>query len=289
MSIPREHMLGGDTPFCFLAIPMMLIPAALTRTVIFPGSILPTANNPHAVAPMVALWLVATLALGKGWCSFGCFFGGLEEGVSTLARKPRLKQLDPRWRWGPWAVLAAIVLLSAATLSPTYCMWLCPFKAVTEYPEVRDLETAIQAGVFGLLFLALVLVLPFLTKRRTQCAWFCPFGAFQSLFNKVNAFDIRIDRDKCLDCVACQRACPTLALNATSVSEGQTLLSCMKCGACVDTCPSGAAVWHVKGTKVASSPEVARLLFLYGAWGFAVLFGGSIITHSLARLLGFLV
>ena len=78
MSIPVERMLSGDTPFCFLAIPMMILPAALTRTVIFPGSILPTASNPHAIASMVALWLAATLVLGKGWCSYGCFFGGIE-------------------------------------------------------------------------------------------------------------------------------------------------------------------------------------------------------------------
>ncbi|MEN6601663.1 MAG: hypothetical protein ABFD86_04545, partial [Bryobacteraceae bacterium] len=30
MSIPVEKMISGDTPFCFLAIPMMILPAALT-------------------------------------------------------------------------------------------------------------------------------------------------------------------------------------------------------------------------------------------------------------------
>jgi ferredoxin-type protein NapH len=37
MSISVEKMITGDTPFCFLAIPMMLVPAALNRTLIFPG------------------------------------------------------------------------------------------------------------------------------------------------------------------------------------------------------------------------------------------------------------
>src|SRR5690348_7961466 len=80
MSIPLERMVSGDTPFCFMVIPMVLVPAALTRTIIFPGSILPTASNPHAIAAMVGLWLALTLVLGKAWCSFGCFFGGIEEG-----------------------------------------------------------------------------------------------------------------------------------------------------------------------------------------------------------------
>jgi ferredoxin len=289
MSIPIEKMLSGDTPFCFLVIPMTIIPAALTKTIIFPGSILPTASNPHAIATMVALWVLATLVLGKAWCSFGCFFGGLEEGFSALAKKARINKINPRWRLVPWAVLAAIVLLSAATFEPTYCRWLCPFKTVTEYPEVRSVETAIQAGIFLSLFSGLVVVLPVLTKRRTQCAFFCPFGAFQSLFNKITAFDIRIDRDKCADCVSCQNSCPTLALDKDSIGRGKTLLACMKCGACVDVCHKGAAVWHVKGTAPNASPERARLLYLYGAWAFATMFGGDIIASSLQKLFGLVV
>ena len=289
MSIPVERMLSGDTPFCFLAIPMMIVPAALTRSVIFPGSILPTASNPHAIASMVSLWLAATLVLGKGWCSYGCFFGGIEEGFAAAARKPVLKKIDPRWRWMPWAVLALIVLLSAATLEPVYCMWLCPFKAVTEYPQVRSLETAAQAGIFIALFAGLVVALPLLTKKRTQCSFLCPFGAFQSIFNKTSAIDVRIDSARCVPCNLCEKNCPTYSIDAGAVARGKPKMSCMKCGACVDSCPRGAAVWHIKGTKVGTAAERARLLQLYAAWAFAVMFGGSIIAQTLTKLFGLVV
>jgi ferredoxin-type protein NapH len=289
MSISAERMISGDTPFCFLAIPMMILPAALTRTVIFPGSILPTASNPHAIAAMVGLWLAATLVLGKGWCSYGCFFGGLEEGFASMTKKPRIKKLDPRWRWMPWAVLAAIVLLSAALVEPVYCSWLCPFKAVTEYPAVRSLETAAQAGIFIALFLGLVVVLPFLSKKRTQCSFLCPFGAFQSIFNKTSAIDVRLDTAKCVPCNLCEKSCPTLSIDREAVKAGQPMMSCMKCGACVDVCPRDAAVWHIKGTEVGASPERARLLQLYAAWAFAAMFGGSIIANTLTRLFAMLV
>ena len=285
MSIPIERMIGGDTPFCFLAIPMMIVPAALTKTLIFPGSILPTPSNPHAVAPMIALWLAATLVLGKGWCAYGCFFGGIEEGFAALAKKPRIRKVDPRWRWAPWAVLAAVVLISAATYEAFYCSWLCPFKAVTEFPEVRSAQTVLQAGLFGSLFIGLVLVLPFLTKLRTQCAFFCPFGPFQALSNKLSVFEIRMDRTKCADCVTCRRACPIRVLDETSVARGRAGMSCMKCGACVDACTKDAVRWHIKGTSLTASPETARLLYLFPAWAFAILFGGSIIAGTLTTLL----
>jgi len=289
MTIPFDSVLTGDVPFCFLAIPMTIVPAALTSTIIFPGSILATPSNPHAIVPMIVLWLVATIVLGKGWCAYGCFFGGIEEGVAALPRTARIKTVDRRWRWAPWGVLAAVVLLSAATFSPTYCAWLCPFKAVTEFSEVNSLQTAAQAGIFSSLFIGLVLVLPFLTKLRTQCTILCPFGAFQSLFNKLSVFEVRIDRGKCTDCATCRRACPTLSLDAGSAAQGRAMMSCMKCGACVDACTKGAVVWHIKGTSISASPETARLLYLYPAWGFATMFGGSIIASSLEKMVHLVV
>jgi ferredoxin-type protein NapH len=290
MSVPMERMLSGDTPFCFMVIPVTLVPAALTKTIIFPGSILPTASNPHSIAMMIALWLLATVILGKAWCSYGCFFGGLEEGFSSIANKARIRKINPRWRLAPWAILVAIVLLSAATYEPVYCKWLCPFKAVTEFPQVRSTQTALQFGIFIALFLGLVVVLPFLTKRRTQCAFFCPFGAFQSIFSRTSIFEVRIDKEKCgAGCLLCQNNCPTLAINQDSIHAGKTLTSCMRCGACVDVCRKDAAVWHIKGTPVGLKPERARLLFLYAGWVFATMFGGGIIAHSLERLIGLVV
>jgi ferredoxin-type protein NapH len=282
MSIPMERMLSGDTPFCYLAIPMMILPAALMRTIIFPGSILPTASNPHSVAVMIGLWLAGALVLGKGWCAYGCFFGGIEEGFASVARKARIRNLSPRWKLVPWAVLVAVVLLSLALLEPVYCTWLCPFKTVTEFAEIRTVETAVQTGIFLSLFAGLVVVLPLLTKKRTQCAFFCPFGAFQSLFNKINIFDIRIDRARCADCGVCQRGCPTLALDEQSVASGSALLACMRCGACVDACHKDAARWHIKGTS--TKPETARLMYLYAAWAFATMFGGNIIAGGIEKL-----
>jgi len=286
MGIPIEEMIAGRTPFCFLPIPLLILPAALTKTLVFPGSILPGGGMAGGgMAMMVGLWLAITLVVGKGWCSYACFFGGIEEGMAALPKKAKWSKLDPRLRMVPWAVLLAMVLLSLALFEPAYCMWLCPFKAVSEYVAARNTVGLVQNGIFVVLFAALVIVLPLLTKKRTQCTFLCPFGAFQSIFNKTSAFDIKIDRTRCSPCVLCQKSCPTMSLTDDSIKKGETLMSCMKCGACVDACPKGAAVWHIKGTEVAVKPERARLMFLYAAWATAVMFGGTIITQGLATLL----
>lgn len=289
MSITLDQMVTGNTPFCFLVIPMTLVPAAVTKTIIFPGSILPTEGNPHAVASMFALWIMATLALGRGWCAYACFFGGIEEGFASLLKNTRVKRIDRKWTLMPWAVLVAMVVLSTATLTPIYCEWLCPFKAVTEFEELNSFRSIVQAGIFVSLFFGLVVVLPLLTKRRTQCAMFCPFGPFQSLFNKISPFEILIDRQKCTDCQACEKICPTLSLSEEAVKQGKTPMSCTRCGACVDVCSKDAALWHIRGTSIKAPTHVARTMFLLAAWFFAVLFGGGILVQSLGKILGLLV
>jgi polyferredoxin len=290
MGIPMEEMIAGRTPFCFMPIPTMILPAALTRSVPFPGTLAAGGGaSGEGIAVMVGLWLAFAIVLGKAWCSYACFFGGIEEGVAAIPAKPRIRNLDKRWRFVPWAVLLAIVLLSLAFFEPAYCVWFCPFKAVTEYIAARNLLGLIQNIIFVLLFTALVIVLPWLTKKRTQCAFWCPFGAFQSLFNKISAFTVKIDRTRCRPCLLCKNACPNVSITDEAIQRGEALMTCMKCGACVDACPRHAVNFHIKGTGAEANPERARLMFLYSAWALAVMFGGTIIAQGLSTILHFIL
>jgi len=262
MALSRATMIEGGAPFCHLVIPMTIIPAALTKTIIFPGKIL----GRYSIAGMFVLWIGVSLALGRGLCSWFCFFGGLEDGFSRILKKPIIKNMNKKWTYLPYAVLLGIVLLSALTLSPTYCKWLCPFKAVTEYVEITSMQVLIQTIIFVSLFIGLVVVLPILTKRRTQCGLFCPLGAFQSVTNKTNVFEIRLDQDKCIKCNKCIKACPTFSIDEESLGRGRVKTSCTKCGKCVDACPQQALFYHVKGTSLVSKLDRYRLLFLYPAF-----------------------
>ncbi|MBP7865278.1 MAG: 4Fe-4S binding protein [Acidobacteria bacterium] len=283
--LSRTEMMEGRTPFCHIVIPQTLIPAALTRTIIFPGSML---EGFAAVGSMLVLWIVVTLALGRGWCAWGCFYGGMDDGFSRLRKRPVIRKIDRRWRYLPFALLLVVALWAALSLSPVYCEWLCPFKAVTEHEAVTSTLLLVQTVVFVALFLGLVVILPWLSRKRVQCGLFCPFGAFQSAGNWVDPVNVRIDREKCVDCGRCARACPTFSLDTESISAGKARLTCVKCGKCMDECPRGAISYHVKGTPPGSRPFLARLLFVFPAFFFLVVIGGGSIMNGLSRILLFL-
>ena len=281
MALTDEDMLQGKTPFCHVVIPMTLIPAALTRTIIFPGSIL---GDFAGIAAMFTLWIGFSLVLGRGWCSWGCFFGGLDDFFSRLRRRPIIGHIARRWTYLPYAVLALVVVTSAYSLNPTYCMWLCPFKTVTEYPQVDSVTRALQAVIFLSLFAGLVVVLPVLTKRRTQCGLFCPFGAFQSVTGWLNAVTVRVNRNACQDCGRCTRDCPQFALHPDALTRGRPDISCSKCGKCVDQCPTGAAHFHVRGSGMDADAGKARMLFVFPAFLFMAVFGAGMIQGGLYRV-----
>ena len=282
MSLSEAKVLQCEVPFCHLVIPMTLVPMALTKTIIFPGSLI---GGYASIASMFVLWIGATLALGRGFCSWGCFYGGLDDGFSRVLKRPVIKKINPKWIYLPFAVLLFVVLTAAAYLSPTYCTWFCPFKAVTEFEAVTSTKILIQTIIFVSLFIGLVIVLPILTKRRTQCAFLCPFGAMQSLTNKINVFDVRIDKEKCVKCKRCIQVCPTLSMSEESLEQGRPRITCMKCGKCIDNCPKGAISYHVKGTDVAGNNRAYRLLFLFAAFLFISIFSSHIIKDGIVRVL----
>jgi ferredoxin-type protein NapH len=282
MSFSQADVLECKIPFCHLVIPMMILPAAFTKSIIFPGSIIGGFAN---ISSMVVLWLVATVVLGRGFCSWGCFYGGWDDGFSRFRKKPVIRKINGLWKWMPFAVFIMVALSAALTLVPTYCDWICPFKAVTEFEQVTSVESAAKAGVFLTLFGGLVVVLPVMTRKRTQCSFLCPLGAVNSLSNKVTPFTVKIDRSTCTECFKCVEVCPLFAISREDIKAGKVSLFCSKCGKCVDTCPKKAIHFGIRGIPAGTSKNFSRNLFLFVSFLFMAVFSSGSIISTLQNLL----
>jgi ferredoxin-type protein NapH len=276
MSFSQADILECKIPFCHLVIPMMILPAVFTKSIIFPGSIISGFAN---ISSMVVLWIVATLVLGRGFCSWGCFYGGWDDGFSRFRKKPVIRKISDLWKWMPFAVLLMVMLTAAVSLVPTYCSWICPFKAVTEFEQVTSVESATKAGIFLSLFGGLVVVLPVMTRKRTQCSFLCPLGAISTLSNKITPFTVKVDKKACNECFKCVEVCPLYAISREDIKSGKVSIFCSKCGKCVDACSRKAIHYGIKGIPAGSMKNFSRNLFLFVSFLFMAVFSsGSIIS-----------
>lgn len=281
MTFSNSTFLSCEIPFCHIVTTMVIIPAAITKTIIFPGSII---GGFASIASMLVIVIGISISIGRGFCSWGCFYGGWDDGFSGILKKPVIKKVNPVLKWMPFAVLLIIALASAVWLSPVYCNWLCPYKAVTEFEKVTSAEIFLKTLVFVSLFAGLVVILPLMTKKRIQCSTFCPMGALLSFTNKINIFGLKIDKDKCNNCKSCVKICPTLSISEKDIEKGKPSFTCTKCGKCIDNCSKDAIHYYIKGTPVNKNYTLNRMLFLYPSFTLLLIFTGSTMQQGIMLL-----
>ena len=244
-----REVLYSQAPMCHIVVPMLILPVLFKKEIIFPTAF-------AGAGFMLLLVLVVGIVYGRGFCSWGCFFGGQDELFSALPRSRswKIRGLKPFVRYFPFGLLAFIVLHSFATMTPTYCFWFCPFKGTSEFIEVNSFIRVIQTFIFVSLWVVLAILLPILSKKRIQCGLFCPMGAFLSCTSRVNIFGVRIDKTHCVKCNRCVDACPVFAITKESMETGRPLINCSKCGACFESCPEGAIAYSTLGVPFPADP-----------------------------------
>lgn len=262
MAITPGAMGNSELPFCHIAIPQVLTPFIITKNLIFPARI---SGTYACVSSMITLWIGFTLILGRGWCSWVCFYGGWEEGFSHVSKKKRINLLskNKEIRDFQFAFFIFIVLVSIGEMSAVYCEWFCPFKLVTEYSPMNSIPGLIAGVIFIVLFFGLVVVLPVLTKRRTQCSSLCPFGAMASLTDRISLFKIKIDTEKCTGCLNCANKCPFGAIDIKTIKDKKSSpeITCAKCGKCVEVCPAKAINFEFGFSKGCCKHKTASTKF----------------------------
>jgi polyferredoxin len=256
--VERHHIgftqadIENGIPFCHIAIVNQLFSLPFLKTFVSPSRL---NGGVAAIYPMILIWLWATVLVGKGWCSWGCFYGGWDNFFAKLTKKPLIninEKISNKLRFIPYVLLIVIALMSLYLVTPVFCTYVCPFKAVTEFQPITTFRTWIIGLVTFGSFLAFCVFMPIFFGRRIWCTYLCPFGALQGLFGRIfRVFSLKIDKDKCIDCKKCVKSCKTCGITEVSLQKKKFTFNCSLCGICIDNCPQKAidvTVFGIKGS-----------------------------------------
>ena len=204
-----------------------------------------------SVWPMIgalAFFLALGIIANKVICGWACPFGALEELIYMI---PGLKQAKG-WRLPFWVTNSVRAGLFAVTLLILYGVvggnkgfvvyhYLNPFNLF----NLDFMVPIIGYFTVGYLVVSFFYYRPF-------CQLICPFGFVSWICERVSLNRIRIDRERCIDCRACAKACPLTAA-ADRLDRKVLEADCFSCMRCLRVCPADAI--HYRPVWAPPSPE----------------------------------
>jgi polyferredoxin len=241
--------------------------------------------NVHPAAMFLLLaFLSMAFLLRKAFCSWLCPVGTVSEYLWHAGREILGSNVTlPRWLDLPLRGLKYLLLgffvwaISTMSAVGIQDFMHSPYGLIA---DVKMLNFFRHIGQSGLITLG-VFVAASLFVKNFWCRYLCPYGALLGLVSLLSPARITRDKEACIDCAKCAKACPS-SLPVDKLVQIRSL-ECTGCLECVAVCPSQNALSMTFPTLAASGPSRKTLppwamaaaiatLFL-GVAGFAKLTG----------------
>ena len=232
---------------------------------------------------------LATLFVGRAYCSFLCPLGILQDGLLRFERWFRLRRRYAYQK--PRSVLRhAILVLAGLSISSgflTAVIWLDPYSlfgrmaysllsipirhlgqgiapmaephGILVFSDLAKGEIPLFALVIGMLLLLGFAALTLLAGRF-YCTTICPVGTLLGLLSRYSLLKIRIDADTCVNCERCERVCRSGCIDVKNSTVDHS--RCVVCFDCLSVCPKGAIGYTPRraGPSVAPAGQRRKLL-----------------------------
>ena len=223
---------------------------ALSCSVVVAGFILGKSPNPmegvvKVFKSMVGLYpdpMIKVVACGffillavignKIICGWACPFGALQELIYSMPILQKIKK-----RKLPFIVTNTIrVCLFIATLFLLFGI-IGGHKGFVMYHYLNPFNLFdLDFETIGILLTVIIALLLSFVIYRPFCQLICPFGLISWIAEQFSIFRVRIDKDKCIQCGACVKACPSEAAEGR-VRGKKMPADCFSCARCLNVCP----------------------------------------------------
>ena len=242
-----------------------------------------------SIVTLVCL-IAATLLLGRLYCSVICPLGIFQDFFNWLSKKFDKKKkygFKPEQPWLRWGVLAVLVIawlfgftflvglvepysaygrMADELFRPVYLMGNNLLAAISEkfgsYAFFKVAVSLKSISAFVVAVLTLLVIGHFSYHYgRTWCNTVCPVGTLLGFFSRFSLLRIRIDKDRCNHCLACQRKCKAYCID--SVNQQIEYSRCVDCFDCIDSCKQKAIYFGpVKRQKASQPVDESKRQFL---------------------------
>ena len=213
------------------------------------GALQSALNKKNLEVPFAVLgfFFVFGSIFGRFVCGWLCPFGLVQDLLHKIPVFRKRKQLPHHaiLKYGKYLTLFGLVIIGSGFLFtgfakvPAFCKFLCPSGTLMGAIPLLSANEQLRSQAGGLFYwkLGVLIVLMILSMKvyRPFCQYLCPLGAIYGWFNRFSLVQIHWEKEACISCMACQKACPVnLPPEKISVST-----ECIKCGQCVGACPKG--------------------------------------------------
>ncbi|MDC7219062.1 MAG: 4Fe-4S binding protein [Spirochaetales bacterium] len=180
---------------------------------------------------LIAILMGSSLFLGAFHCGWLCPFGFIQDILGKLGKALKLPRLKIPAKIDRFLRFSRYILFGLSFLGLGFLYFIgTPYTTVQSF--VYGNIAPIGWGVG--LYLGAFLILALMTDRPF-CRYFCTEGARYGLVSMGRLFSIRRNKESCIDCKLCSKACP-MGIDVSQVNHvrnGQ----CINCFECVAACP----------------------------------------------------
>ncbi len=179
-------------------------------------------------------FIILSIIANKIICGWACPIGALQELIYSMPvfkkiKKKKIPFVLTNTIRTTLFITALIILFGAGNKKGTVIYhYINPFNLFN-----YDFETmSILLTVIFSILLSFIIYRPY-------CQFICPFGFISWLFERLSFYKVRVNDKTCIKCGACIKTCPTGAITGI-INNKKNYPDCFSCSRCLNVCPCNA-------------------------------------------------